>query len=205
MGDYYETIIINLIIHSFYPMFKTFKSFITILLVILTFSLTACVTPISGLKSYVSAEKGYEFLYPNGWIPMELDKNNQKVDLVFRDLIERSENLSVIVSNIPENQTLKDLGTPTDVGYRFFKELNNDPNSDREVELINAESRENKGNTYYILEYEVELSNNQKRHDLASVVISRGKLFTFNLSTPENRWDKLKDQFNIVANSFLVR
>jgi len=186
-------------------MFKTFKSLITILLVILTFSLTACVTPVSGLKSYVSAEKGYEFLYPNGWIPMELDKNNQKVDLVFRDLIQRTENLSVIVSSIPENQTLKDLGTPSEVGYRFFKELNNDPNSDREVELIRADLRESNGKTYYILEYEVELSNNQKRHDLASVVISRGKLFTFNLSTPENRWNKLKDQFNIVANSFLVR
>lgn len=186
-------------------MLKSVKLLITILLVILTFSLTACVTPISGLKSYVSAEKGYEFLYPNGWIPMELDKNNQKVDLIFRDLIQRTENLSVIVSKIPDNQTLKDLGTPTDVGYRFFKELNNDPNSDREVELINAQSREFKGNTYYLLEYEVELADNQKRHDLASVAISRGKLFTFNLSTTAQRWDKVKEQFQLIASSFSVR
>ena len=186
-------------------MLKLSKSFFIILLVIVTFSLTACVSPLSGLKSYVSAEKGYEFLYPNGWVPMELDKNNKKVDLVFRDIIERSENLSVIVSKIPDNKTFADLGTPTEVGYRFFQELNDDPNSGRKVELVNAQSREVKGNTYYTLEYEVELSDNQKRHDLASIAISRGKLYTFNLSVPENRWDKVKDSFNIIAKSFLVR
>jgi photosystem II oxygen-evolving enhancer protein 2 len=186
-------------------MFKSVKSALAILLIILTCSLTACVSPLGGLKSYVSPEKGYEFLYPNGWIPMELDKNNQKVDLVFRDLIKRTENLSVIVSNIPESQTLQGLGTPSEVGYRFFQELNNNPNVDREVELIRAESREAKGNTYYILEYEVELSDQEKRHDLASVSISRGKLFTFNLSVPQNRWDKVKDSFNLIVNSFSVR
>lgn len=205
IGHDHEIINIILLKNLFFAMLKSVKLLITILLVILTFSLTACVTPISGLKSYVSAEKGYEFLYPNGWIPMELDKNNQKVDLIFRDLIQRTENLSVIVSKIPDNQTLKDLGTPTDVGYRFFKELNNDPNSDREVELINAQSREFKGNTYYLLEYEVELADNQKRHDLASVAISRGKLFTFNLSTTAQRWDKVKEQFQLIASSFSVR
>jgi photosystem II oxygen-evolving enhancer protein 2 len=182
-----------------------FKSIVAGLLIVLSLVLSSCSAGVSGLQSYVDASKGYEFLYPNGWIPVNLGKSAGKVDLVFRDLVERTENLSVIVNEVPEDKTLEDLGSPSDVGYRFLKMINNNPNSDRQAEFIRAESRQLNDKTYYLLEYEVELPEQGTRHNLASVAVSRGKIFTFNLSTPERRWNKVKDTFEVAANSFSVR
>jgi photosystem II oxygen-evolving enhancer protein 2 len=180
------------------------RSFTIVLVLVLSIVLSSCSTGVGSLKSYVNASKGYEFLYPNGWVPVEVRNASEGVDIVFRDIIERSENLSVIISQIPENKDLKDLGTASEVGYRFLKTVNQNPDSDRVADLIRAESKQTDGQTYYLLEYEVELPDRQKRHDLASVVTSNGKLFTFNLSTSATRWDTVKNTFEVVAKSFSV-
>ena len=109
---------------------------ITLCLISLTTLISSCSAGISGLQSYVNASEGYEFLYPNGWIPVTVSGASPNVSVVYRDLIERSENLSVIVSDVPADQTLEDLGTPTEVGYRFFKAVNDD--RDRETDFISA-------------------------------------------------------------------
>jgi photosystem II oxygen-evolving enhancer protein 2 len=177
--------------------------FVTLLLIVsLTFG--GCSAALSNLQQYVNAAKGYEFLYPNGWIEVEVAQASEGVDVVFRDLIERSENLSVIISQIPKEQSLAELGTPSEVGYRFLRRLNDEANANREAELINAESREFNGQTYYTLEYSVKMPNRPERHDIASVAVKGGKLYTFNLSTPEKRWHKVKELFKVVVNSFTI-
>lgn len=181
-----------------------FKSLIATLLLILSLTLSSCSVGTSGLQSYVSGSQGYQFLYPNGWIQVDVKDASEGVDVVFRDLIQRTENLSAIVSDVPQGKQLEDLGTPTDVGYRFLKQINARSKDNRQIELINAQSREIDGKTYYKLEYQVQLPDDRTRHDLASVVISRGKLFTFNLSTTQERWEKVKDVFEVVVNSFSV-
>lgn len=178
------------------------KSAIVSLILIL--SLCACSLKISGLQRYIDNNDGYEFLYPNGWMPVDVENASKAVDAVFRDLIERTENLSVIISSVPAEQNLQQLGTPSEVGYLFMQQVNNNPKYNRKTELINAEKRQIDNNNYYKLEYKVELPNNQPRHNLASVVISRGKLYTFNISTKENRWEKVKQLFETVVDSFEV-
>lgn len=184
-----------------------FRSLIASLIVIASLTLSSCGAGVTGLQSYINTAKGYEFLYPNGWIEVKIpgSSKGEGVDVVFRDLVERTENLSVIVSSVPEGKNLQDLGDPTDVGYRFLKLVNDNPDSERKAEFLRAESREGQDKVYYILEYEVDLPDNSTRHNLASVAVSRGKLFTFNLSTPQERWDKVKDSFEVAAKSFTVR
>lgn len=183
-----------------------FKSLCAGLLIVLNLLVTSCSTGVTGLQSYVNTSKGYEFLYPNGWIPVNLGTSARKtVDVVFRDLIERTENLSVIINDVPDGKTLQDLGSPSEVGYRLLKVINSKPDDTREAEFIRAEARENKDKQYYLLEYEEELPEQGTRHNLASVAVSRGKIFTFNLSTPEKRWEKVKDSFEIAVKSFTVR
>lgn len=179
------------------------KFLILVLLVILSLNLSSCATRVSGLQSYIDAADGYQFLYPSGWLQVELKSGAKGVDVVFRDLIERTENLSVTIGEVPDNKTLADLGSPSEVGYRFLKEINNNASLKREIDLINAESHETGGKIYYTLEYQVKLPD-QQRHDLASIGISRGKLYIFNLSTSENRWEKIKPLFETAANSFSV-
>ncbi len=181
------------------------KIFISLLLICLTTLIASCSAGVSGLQSYVNTAQGYEFLYPNGWIPVDVKNATPGVDVVFRDLIERGENLSVIISDVPSDKTLEDLGTPTDIGYRFFKAVNNSPELNREADFITAESRQVNNKTYYLLEYEVKTPEQPARHNIATVAVSRGKLFTFNLSTSEKRWNQVKDTLTIAAKSFTIR
>lgn len=177
------------------------KRIAAILLVILSLSLAGCVaTATAGLKSYIDTTHGYQFLYPNGWVPVKV---NNGPDIVFRDLIQQTENLSVVISAVPDKKTLAELGTPSEVGYNLSKNAIAPEGSNRQAELVNASSRLSGDKTYYILEYAVKLPQ-QKRHNLASVGVSRGKLITFNLSTTEQRWSKLQPVFEEVVNSFSV-
>jgi photosystem II oxygen-evolving enhancer protein 2 len=159
---------------------------------------------LASLQRYSDTQDGYEFLYPNGWIAVDVKEASPGVDAVFRDLIERDENLSVIVSDIPADKSLEDLGDPSAVGYRFLKKINDDPDNGRQAELLSAEERDSNGKVYYLLEYRVTLPDSQQRHDLASVTTNRGKLVTFNLSASERRWSAVEPLFNTVARSFSV-
>lgn len=180
------------------------KSLITIILITFTITLTSCSSALSGLQAYVDAIDGYQFLYPNGWMSVDVKNASEGVDVVYKDFLEPSENLSVIVSKIDQNKNLADLGTPTDVGYRFMQMVNQDSANEREAELISAEKREQNLQYYYLLEYKVKLSNNQYRHNLASVATKNGKLYTFNISTTESRWQNVEDLFKTVAKSFSI-
>lgn len=178
------------------------KRIAAILLVLLvSLSLNGCASAISGLKSYVDSIDGYEFLYPNGWVPAQVSNGP---DLVLHDLIETTENVSVVISPVVEGKTLAELGTPGEVGYKLAKSAIAPPGSNREAELVNAEKLESGAKTYYLLEYEVKLPDQRQRHNLASVAVSRNKLFTFNISTPERRWAKMQPVFEQVVKSFSV-
>lgn len=176
------------------------KKIAVVLLLVLSLGLPGCATGVSGLKSYVDSIDGYEFLYPNGWRPIQVTNGP---DVVIHDMIESTENVSVVLNPVPEGKSLADLGTPSEVGYELQKNAIAPPDSNRKAELINAESRQSGDKTYYILEYNVKLPN-QERHNLASVAVSRGKLYTFNASTTEKRWSKMQGVLNQVVKSFSV-
>ncbi|TAF07832.1 MAG: photosystem II oxygen evolving complex protein PsbP [Nostocales cyanobacterium] len=174
------------------------------LILVLVFSISLSnpsVAAAAGLKSFVDSADGYQFLYPNGWLQVKVANGP---DVVFHDLIEVSENVSVVISPVPDGKTLTELGTPTEVGYKLGKAALAPVNSGRSAELINAGQKEVDGKTYYLLEYEVKLLNQQKRHNISSVAVSRGKLFTFNASVPEKRWQKLQRTIDELVNSFTV-
>jgi len=176
------------------------KRFAAVLLAVLCLGLSGCVSGGAGLNSYVNTNKGYEFLYPTGWVPVKVSGGP---DVVFHDLIEETENVSVVINPVEEGQTLQDLGTPSELGQRLAQSIISSVEAGRKAELVNAEARESQGITYYLLEYEVELPN-QKRHNLASAAVSRGRLLTFNVSTPERRWPKMAERFKTVVSSFTV-
>jgi len=176
------------------------KKIAALLLLVLSLGLHSCTAGVGGLQSYVDTIDGYEFLYPNGWLPVQV---NDGPDVVLHDLIERTENVSVVISPVPEDQTLADLGTPGEVGYQLQKNAIAPPDSGRQAELVNAEARESGDNTYYLLEYSVKLPD-QKRHNIASVALKHGKLYTLNASTTERRWNKAHNLFEQVAQSFTV-
>lgn len=177
------------------------KRIAVVLLIVVSLSLQSCASAIFNLKSYVNTYQGYEFLYPNGWVQAKVENGP---DVVFHDLIEPRENVSVVISPVPDNKNLQELGTPTEVGYRLSKNVIAPPDSGREADLINAETRQVGDELYYLLEYAITLPGQIVRHNLTSVVVRRGQLFTFSLYTSEQRWEKAKDLFHKVVNTFSV-
>ena len=71
----------------------------------------------------------------------------------------------------------------------------------RDAELVQAQERHTSGHSFYELEYSVRLKD-RDRHELATVVIDRGYLYTLATSTTESRWPKVKDLFTRVISSF---
>ena len=177
------------------------KRMLVVLLMVVSFSLQGCSIGANGLKSFIDTADGYQFLYPNGWLEVKVSDGP---DVVFHDLIEQSENVSVVINPVDSEKTLKDLGDPGEVGYKLGKSAIAPEGSGRQAELINAISRQVEDKTYYILEYLVKLSDNRERHNLASVAVSRGKLYTFNASTGEDRWEKMKELLEKSVASFTV-
>ena len=103
-----------------------YQSLRILVLTLISLSLISCSVGVGGLQSYVDAADGYQFLYPNGWAGVDVKQSSQGLDVVFRDIIEESENLSVIVSDVDKEKTLASLGTPTEVGYYLLKRINNE-------------------------------------------------------------------------------
>ena len=175
------------------------KRFAALLLVVITLGLQSCAAGTS-LQSYNDSYEGYEFKYPTGWVAAKCPVGPMSV---FHDIINSSENVSVVISPVSGGKTLPDIGTPSEVGYKLSKSITSLSTDDRNVELVNAQSFEAGDKLYYILEYIANLPSGT-RHDLASVIVRRGQLYTFNASIPESRWEKLKDTVKQTVASFSV-
>ncbi len=175
---------------------------LALLVIGVAIALQGCVGGGAGLQSYVDSLDGYQFLYPMGWAPVQVSDGP---DVVFRDLIQETENVSVVISPVSGDRTLTDLGSPSEVGYQLSKSAIAPPDSGRSAELVDAAQREDAtGKTYYLLEYAVQLPNQQARHDLVSVTVSRGRLFTIDFSTIERRWSRVADLFKTAISTFAV-
>jgi photosystem II oxygen-evolving enhancer protein 2 len=181
------------------------KRFLALVLVMFaTLTLQGCVSLGGGLNAFADDIDGYRFLYPNGWVQIKVSNGPNGPDVVFHDIIEQTENVSVVINPVPGRKTLADLGTPGEVGYQLSKSAIAPEGSGRSAELVNAVAREVNGHNYYDLEYLVKLPDGSERRNLATATISRGKLFTLNASTPEIRWEAMKTALERSIASFLV-
>ncbi|MCS6960176.1 MAG: photosystem II reaction center PsbP [Pseudanabaenaceae cyanobacterium SKYGB_i_bin29] len=174
---------------------------IAVLLIILLTCLGGCVSPTSGLLPYSDARDGYRFLYPNGWVQKSVQGG---ADVLFHDIIQPLENVSVVIGELKSVQKLGDLGSPQAVGERVRDRIIAPPESNRKAELISATSQTVNGKEYYLLEYAIDAGNGRQRHDLVAVTANNRRLYTLDISAPENRWAKVKDMFEQVVRSFQV-
>jgi len=176
-----------------------FQRFLLLLLVVVSIALNGCVSPNSGLLLYSDSKDGYRFLYPNGWQETRTMHKTEGLDVLFHDIIEPSESVSVVIGKLETVKDLHEIGNASDVGLRIQQKI-----LMGKGELLSANEREVNGKTYYQLEYAIERSNGELRHDLVTVTTGRGNLYTLSVSAKATRWQKVKDLFQKVADSFVV-
>ena len=167
----------------------------------LVFSLVGCSAAAAGLQSYQSPDGRYAFLYPTGWTRVQVSGGPQ---VVFHDLINSDETLSLVVSDVAPDSELNDLGSAVAVGETLRRMVIAPEGSGRAATLVQAEERDQGGRTFYDLEYTVQLAD-RNRHELATVVVDRGRLYTFAASTNEVRWEKVHELFERVISSFTLQ
>jgi photosystem II oxygen-evolving enhancer protein 2 len=162
--------------------------------------LAGCSAAAAGLNSFQSPDGRYAFLYPTGWTRVQVSGGPQ---VVFHDLINSDETLSLVISQVDADDDLNQLGSAVAVGERLRRSAIAPEGSGRVATLIEAREREEAGHTFYDLEYSVHLSD-RDRHELATVVVDRGRLYTLAASTNEVRWPKVKGLFDQVIRSFTL-
>jgi len=162
--------------------------------------LSACSGSTSGLNSFQSPDGRYAFLYPTGWTRVAVSNGPQ---VVFHDLINSDETVSLVVSEVDGDDDLSQLGSAVAVGERLRREVIAPQGSGRDADLVEARAREASGRTFYDLEFAVHLAD-RDRHELATVVVDRGRLYTLAASTNESRWPKVQDLFGRVISSFTL-
>ncbi len=160
--------------------------------------LGACSGSSAGMNSFQSPDGRYAFLYPTGWTRVTMSGGPQ---VVFHDLINSDETVSLVVSKVDNNGDLQLLGSPVAVGERLSRDVIAPEGSGREAELLKASQRDESGRIFYDLEYAVHLQD-RERHELATVVVDRGRLYTLAASTNEIRWNKVRSLFERVITSF---
>ena len=171
---------------------NSIKSFLAIALV---FMLGACSSGASsGLEPFKSQDGRYGFLFPTGWTRVAVQNGPE---VVFHDLINSDETLSLVISKLENEVDLDNLGGANAVGERLFGKNNNQSS----IKSIEAEEREVNGNKFYDFEYSVNTKDNS-RHEIATVVVDRGYLYTLAASTNEQRWTKMHDIYKRVVSSF---
>ena len=162
--------------------------------------LASCSATAAGLNRFQNPDGRFAFLYPTGWTRVQVSEGPQ---LVFHDLINSDETLSLVISDVSDSGDLSDLGSAVAVGERLRRSVIAPEGSGRQAELLQADEREQDGRTFYDLEYAVHLGD-RDRHELATVVVDRGRLYTFAASTNEIRWGKVNDLFHQVVTSFTL-
>ena len=160
--------------------------------------LVACSAGAAGLNGFQSPDGRYAFLYPTGWTRVQVSGGPQ---VVFHDLINSDETLSLVISEVNPTNDLEKLGSAVAVGEQLRRTVIAPEGSGRQAELVEASERQEGPRTFYDLEYAVHLDD-RDRHELATVVLDRGRLYTFAASTNEIRWAKVKDMFRQVVTSF---
>ena len=176
-----------------------FNPFKYLFLIFLCLTLSACSGGLNaGLEAYQSPDGRYAFLYPTGWTRVKVDGGPE---IIYHDLINSNETLSLVVSDVNKEVDLEQLGSPIEVGKTLIDKVIAPEGSGRSVKLVDANKREASNHIFYDLEYQLNL-NEQDRHELATVVIDRGTLYTFAVGTNEDRWNKVDGMFANVIESF---
>lgn len=172
--------------------------------------LSSFTLPLQGLTPYEDQSMGYRFFYPSRWDQARVP---QEITIAFQERGHPSENVSLVISEAQLERQLSDLGSPSEVGQTLIQQMIAPLGSARQAELLSAQSQPIEDKNYYLLEIRVQLpaSSNSfldgsaiERHNLASIAVDQGRIFTFNLSVSEERWLRDQELFQSVVNSFRI-
>jgi len=142
------------------------------------------------LERYQDTQRGLSLLAPSGWNKFEGEVG--AYDLKWQDLVEQTENIKI--SSTPVKSTTTSISALGE----DVKAIGANLAEKRNAKLVKAEERLTDGVLYYIFEFAI----SDKTHQLLSLCVSKGKLWSLDANSKEGRWSKREALYNNVIGSF---
>jgi len=145
------------------------------------------------LERYGDTQRGLSLLVPSGWNKFEGEVG--AYDLKWQDLVDPKENIKISSTPVKSTTTsITALGDDVqDIGAKLAAK--------RDAKLIKASERL----TDSILFYTFEFAINDGTHQLLSLSVAKGKIWSIDANTTEKRWTKREEMYYNVLGSFLPK
>ncbi|EME32636.1 photosystem II oxygen-evolving complex 23kDa protein [Galdieria sulphuraria] len=140
------------------------------------------------VETYKDLIQGYKILRPLGW--NEFSGQRNQYDIKWQDIIQPLEVVMIATVDIGKNKSIKDLGSPMQIGEKLAK--------NRKLQLVTATEKETGG----IPAYEIELKGDPL-HQLVLLTASKSKLFNVTATCSESRWSNREKLLRTVVESFV--
>jgi len=144
------------------------------------------------LEYYQDGIRGWSMFVPSGWNKFEGEVG--AYDTKWQDVVQPIENIKLSSNPVKSTTTsISALGDVKDVGASLA--------SKRNAKLMKAEERQTEG----ILFYDFEFAINDGTHQLLTLCVNKGKVWSLDASSSESRWSKRKELYTKSIGSFLPK
>ncbi|KAA8491803.1 PsbP-like protein 1, chloroplastic [Porphyridium purpureum] len=139
------------------------------------------------VTAYSDIPKGFSMYRPQGW--NEFSATPDMYDIKWQDVIQPTEQITVLTTPVSKGKTTESMGTPQEVGERLAKS--------RKATLIAATERDAENVKVYTIE--LQFGN---LHQLNALSINKSKLYSVTATCGEPRWSKREKLYRGVVDSF---
>jgi len=144
------------------------------------------------LEKYQDGNRGWRILAPSGWNKFEGEVG--AYDVKWQDVVDPKENIKV--SSTPVKSTTTSIDILGDV-----QALGESLASKRNAKLIKAEERLTDGILFYVFDFAIE----DGTHQVLSLSVNKGRIWSLDANTTEKRWNNRKDMYFNVVGSFMPK
>jgi photosystem II oxygen-evolving enhancer protein 2 len=144
------------------------------------------------LEPFQDGSRSIRIMAPSGW--NKFDGEVGAYDVKWQDLVDPTENIKISSSPVKSTtESVALLGPVHDVGVSLAVKRN--------AKLISASQRQTDG----ILFYDFDFAINDGTHQLLTLCVCKGKLWSLDASAKERRWDKRVELYKNVVGSFIPK
>lgn len=144
------------------------------------------------LEAYQDGPRGFRMMAPSGWNKFEGEVG--AYDVKWQDLVDPTENIKI--SSTPVKSTTESidaLGPVKELGMKLAEK--------RSAKIISATDRLTEGILFYTFDFALQ----DGTHQILVLCVSKGKLWSLDLSAKEKRWSKREEMYKNVAGSFVPK
>lgn len=144
-------------------------------------------------ERFQDSGRGLSILAPSGW--NKFDGEVGAYDIKWQDLVDPKENVKI--SSTPVKSTTTSI---TALGENV-QEIGEKLAAKRDAKLVRAEERLTEGILFYVFEFAI----NDGTHQLLSLCVNKGRIWSLDANTTEKRWPKREELYYNIIGSFLPK